>query len=122
MEIRSVCPAPVKATPGKYNFLQGAIYSLKLSNIEGRPGLEIYPTLEIVPSNYKTEEFLAHSYVPLEFTQATQSIRVEMDVGVAPVGAGPQRAQLVISPRSHVSDPLMVCCRAYDRACDDPCC
>src|SRR5262249_47863387 len=29
--------------PGRYNFSQGAIYRLKLSNIEGRPGLEVYP-------------------------------------------------------------------------------
>ena len=66
---RPAYSSPPLETPGKYNFLQGAIYSLKLSNIDGRPGLEVYPTLEVVPSNYKTEEFLAHSYVPIEFTQ-----------------------------------------------------
>jgi hypothetical protein len=54
--------------PGRYNFLQAAIYRLKLSNVEGRPGLEIYPTLEVVPCNPKTEAFLAHSAVPIEFT------------------------------------------------------
>jgi hypothetical protein len=54
--------------PGRYNFLQGAIYRLKLGNIEGRPGLEVYPTLEVVPANPRTESFLAHSSVPLEFT------------------------------------------------------
>jgi hypothetical protein len=54
--------------PGRYNFLQAAIYKLKLSNIEGRPGMEIYPTLEVVPCNPKTEAFLAHSAVPIEFT------------------------------------------------------
>ncbi len=58
---------PVEA-PGRYNFQQGAIYRLKLSGIEGRPGLEVYPTLEVVPSNPKTEEFLAHSSVPIDFT------------------------------------------------------
>ena len=55
-------------TPGRYNFGQGAIYRLKLSGIEGRPGLEIYPTMEVVPSNPKTEAFLAHSSVPIDFT------------------------------------------------------
>jgi hypothetical protein len=55
-------------TPGRYNFLQAAIYRLKLSNIEGRPGLEVYPTLEVVPANPKTEAFLSHASVPLEFT------------------------------------------------------
>jgi hypothetical protein len=55
--------------PGRYNFLQAAIYRLKLGNIEGRPGLEVYPTLEVVPGNLKTAAFLAHSAVPLEFTK-----------------------------------------------------
>ncbi len=55
-------------TPGRYNFLQAAIYRLKLSNIEGRPGLEVYPTIEVVPTNPKTESFLAHSSVPVDFT------------------------------------------------------
>src|SRR4029077_20639521 len=45
-----------------------AIYRLKLGNIEGRPGLEVYPTMEVVPTNPKTESFLAHSSVPVEFT------------------------------------------------------
>jgi hypothetical protein len=54
--------------PGRYNFLQASFYRLKLSNIEGRPGLEIYPTLEVVPSNPKTEAFLAHSAVQVDFT------------------------------------------------------
>lgn len=54
--------------PGRYNFVQAAIYRLKLSNIPGRPGLELYPTLEVVPSNCKTDPFLAHSAVPVGFT------------------------------------------------------
>jgi hypothetical protein len=54
--------------PGRYNFLQGAVYRLKLSKIEGRPGLDVYPTLEVVPVNPKTEAFLSHSSVPVEFT------------------------------------------------------
>jgi hypothetical protein len=55
-------------TPGRYNFAQAAIYRLKLSNIEGRAGMVVYPTLEVVPSNTKTDAFLAHSAVPVEFT------------------------------------------------------
>jgi hypothetical protein len=54
--------------PGRYNFLQAAIYRLKLSAIPGQPGVELYPTLEVVPANPRTEEFLAHSPVPLVFT------------------------------------------------------
>lgn len=59
---------PIEA-PGRYNFQQGAIYRLKISNIEGLPGVERYPTLEVVPANPKTEAFLSHSAVPIEFTQ-----------------------------------------------------
>jgi hypothetical protein len=59
--------SPIDA-PGRYNFPQAAIYRLKLSNIEGRPGLEVYPTMEVVPTNPKTESFLAHSSVPVDFT------------------------------------------------------
>jgi hypothetical protein len=55
--------------PGRYNFLQAAIYRLKLMEIPGYPGLELYPTLEVVPANCKTATFLAHSAVPITFTQ-----------------------------------------------------
>jgi hypothetical protein len=55
-------------TPGRYNFVQAAIYRLKLTNIPNRPGLELYPTLEVVPSNARTDTFLAHSAVPVAFT------------------------------------------------------
>lgn len=55
--------------PGRYNFLQASIYRLKLSNINGRPGLELYPTIEVVPGNPKTDAFLAHNYIPVDFTE-----------------------------------------------------
>ena len=55
--------------PGRYNFIQGAIYRLKISDIAGRPGVDLYPTLEVVPSNLKTEAFVAHSAVPVYFTE-----------------------------------------------------
>jgi hypothetical protein len=55
--------------PGRYNFLQAAIYRLKLSDIPNRAGVELYPTLEVVPANSKTSTFLAHSSVPVTFTE-----------------------------------------------------
>jgi len=55
--------------PGRYNFPQGAIYRLKLSNIPGRAGVELYPTLEVAPASSKTAVFLAHSAVPVGFTE-----------------------------------------------------
>jgi hypothetical protein len=60
--------APLIA-PAKCNFTQGAIFQLKLFDIGGRPaGFTVYPTLEIVPSNEHTAEFLAHNYLRVEFS------------------------------------------------------
>ena len=78
MKIAWYAPTPTGKTqfsatalqaPARYNFLQAAIYRLKLSDIPARPGIELYPTLEVVPANAKTATFLAHSSVPLTFTQ-----------------------------------------------------
>jgi hypothetical protein len=55
--------------PGRYNFPQGAIYRLKMSNIPGRPGVELYPTLEVGPMMPRTEAFLAHNAIPVQFTE-----------------------------------------------------
>jgi hypothetical protein len=55
--------------PGRYNFLQAAIYRLKLTDIPQRAGLDLYPTLEVVPVNAKTATFLAHTSVPISITE-----------------------------------------------------
>jgi hypothetical protein len=54
--------------PGRYHFVQGAIYRLKINGIPGNVN-DYYPTLEVVPTNAKTAAFLAHSSVPISFTQ-----------------------------------------------------
>jgi hypothetical protein len=54
--------------PASHDFPQGNIYRLKLSNIPGRQGKELYPTLEIAPTMARTQAFLAHNSVPVEFT------------------------------------------------------
>ncbi|MGL6094282.1 MAG: hypothetical protein ACRC7O_00590, partial [Fimbriiglobus sp.] len=58
---------PLQA-PARYNFLQGNVYRLKLSQIPNRPGLELYPTLEIYPATQRTLTYLSHNAVPLGFT------------------------------------------------------
>ena len=58
----------VLTTPARYNFPQGGIYRLKLSNIPGRGDVDLYPTLEVVPATAKTAAYLAHSSVPVSFT------------------------------------------------------
>jgi hypothetical protein len=55
--------------PGRYNFVQGGIYRLKLSNLPGRPAIDLYPTLQVMPANVRTATFLAHSTVPVAFTE-----------------------------------------------------
>lgn len=57
------------SVPARYNFQQAAIYRLKLSYIENHPEVELYPTLEVVAANTKTATFLAHSSVPVRFTE-----------------------------------------------------
>ncbi len=54
--------------PARYNFPQGAMYRLKLTNIPGRAGVELFPTLEVGPAMPRTEAFLAHNAIPVEFT------------------------------------------------------
>jgi len=56
-------------TPGRYDFAQGAIYRLKVTDIPGRPGIELYPTLEVAPVTPRTDAFLAHNSVPFQLTE-----------------------------------------------------
>lgn len=55
--------------PARQSFHQGGIYRLKISNIDGRAGVELYPTIEVGPSNYRTMAYLAHSAIPVQFTE-----------------------------------------------------
>jgi hypothetical protein len=55
--------------PARYNFPQGGIYRLKLTNIPGRAGVELYPTLEIGPTTPRTDAYLAHNAIPVQFTE-----------------------------------------------------
>lgn len=55
--------------PGRYNFRQGATYRLKLSNIPGRAGQVLYPTLQVYPSHPQTDAYLAHNSVPLQLRE-----------------------------------------------------
>jgi hypothetical protein len=55
--------------PKEYNFLQGQVYRLRLTQIlPNHPGKSFYPTLEVASGNPKTVQFLAHSCVPITFT------------------------------------------------------
>jgi hypothetical protein len=55
--------------PGRQDFYQGAIYRLRLSNIPGRPNVELFPTLEVAPVTPRTDAYLAHAPIPVQFTE-----------------------------------------------------
>jgi hypothetical protein len=55
--------------PGRLEFPQGGIYRMKLTNIQGRAGVELYPTLEIAMSTPRTAAYLAHNAVPIQFSE-----------------------------------------------------
>jgi hypothetical protein len=54
--------------PARYNFTQGYIYRLKLTNIPGRQGVTLYPTIEVAPTTPATDAYLAHNAIPVQFT------------------------------------------------------
>jgi hypothetical protein len=54
--------------PGRYDFPQGAIYRLKLTDIPGREGIELYPSLEVAPVTPRTAAYLAHNAIPFQIT------------------------------------------------------
>ncbi len=56
-------------TPGRHNFPEGGIYRLKLTNIPGRVGVELYPTIEIGPTTPRSAAYLAHNAIPMQFTE-----------------------------------------------------
>jgi hypothetical protein len=64
---RSYIPAQL-TVPARYNFRQGYIYRLKVSNIAGRAGATLYPTIEVAPTTPATDAYLAHNAIPVQFT------------------------------------------------------
>ncbi len=55
-------------TPAHYNFLQGGVYRMRMSSVANRLEKVYYPTLEIIPASDNTATYLAHSSVPVTFT------------------------------------------------------
>lgn len=56
--------------PARYNFRQGYIYRLKVTNLPGDdPAWTLYPTLEVAPSTPATDAYLTHNPIPVQFTQ-----------------------------------------------------
>jgi len=55
--------------PARKEFQQGGIFRLKLTNIQGREGVELYPTVEVAPATPRTAAYLEHSSIPIQFTE-----------------------------------------------------
>jgi hypothetical protein len=64
---RAYLPAQL-TVPARYNFGQGYIYRLKLTNIPSRPGAALYPTIEVAPTTPATDAYLSHNAIPVQFT------------------------------------------------------
>lgn len=54
--------------PGRLEFPAGGIYRMKLTNIQGREGVELYPTIEVAGGSPRTAAYLAHNAIPIQFT------------------------------------------------------
>jgi hypothetical protein len=54
--------------PARFNFQQGYIYRLKLTDIPGRANVNLYPTIEVAPSTPATDAYLTHNPIPVQFT------------------------------------------------------
>ena len=65
---RGTFDAKPLVVPARMNFPQGAIYRLMLTQIPGRAGIELFPTVEIGPVTPRTEAYLAHNAIPIQFT------------------------------------------------------
>jgi hypothetical protein len=55
--------------PGRLEFGPGGIYRMKLTNIKGREGVELYPTLEVGTATPRTAAYLAHNAIPVQLTE-----------------------------------------------------
>jgi hypothetical protein len=56
-------------TPARQNFPQGGMYRLKLIDIPGREGVELYPTIEVGTASRRSAAYLAHNAIPVQFTE-----------------------------------------------------
>jgi len=64
---RAYLPAQL-TVPARYNFMQGYIYRLKITEIPSRPNVILYPTIEVAPSTPATDAYLTHNPIPVQFT------------------------------------------------------
>ena len=55
--------------PGIQNFPENGVYRLKVTGIEGREDERLYPSMEIAPITARTAAYLAHTPIPVHFSE-----------------------------------------------------
>jgi hypothetical protein len=83
-----------REAPVRYNFVQGSIYRVRINGIPNRPGKNYYPTIEVYGATPDTMTFLAHSTVPVGFT----------DEDFEQVNAGNMVVKVIYLPSSTFQD------------------
>ena len=83
-----------REAPVRYNFVQGSIYRVRVNGIPNRPGKNYYPTIEVYGATPDTMTFLAHSTVPVGFT----------DEDFEQVNAGNMVVKVIYLPSSTFQD------------------
>ena len=56
------------AVPGRQNFPANALYRLRMTNLPGQQGKELFPTLEIAPAHSRTDKYLTANAIPVQLT------------------------------------------------------
>ncbi|REJ68620.1 MAG: hypothetical protein DWQ31_07625 [Planctomycetota bacterium] len=60
---------PTAATPRRAGLLIGSVYRLKVTEIDGYPGVEVFPTIEIIDRIYPPPGLEAKFPIPIQLTQ-----------------------------------------------------
>ena len=108
---------PSAAAPAKVGLLIGSVYRFRVTNIPLNPGLEVFPTIELVDRIYAPEGQEVNFPIPVELTQddlelalagkfVTRVIYLENPRSAAPIHATPEKQSWFdIGPNR---DPLAV--------------
>jgi hypothetical protein len=116
LAIASQFDAP-QAAPRRVGFLIGSVYRLRVTNIPGAEGLEIFPTIEVIDRIYAPPDQQIRFAIPIELAQldlelaiggkfVTRVIYLENPLGAVPVRSDPKsQSWFEVGPKA---DPLAV--------------
>jgi hypothetical protein len=94
--------SPPLVSPGRYDFPQGGIYRLKLTDVPGREGLELYPSLEEDLDQVTTGNFVTKvvylpdaEYQELAVAGVETLVSTRLDPGCDPVVEADRRGSIL---------------------------